>query len=75
MGMLRCLADFPINGIRIDIANFRYWVTSFHEFPVYDYGGVLGILLTLVIALLAIYPPRFIKNPACKTESSMSGRV
>ncbi|HLO33985.1 MAG TPA: hypothetical protein VK249_32875 [Anaerolineales bacterium] len=56
-------ADYAINGIRVDIANFKYWVTGIHEFPVYDYGGVLVILLTLVIALLVLYPPRFIRNP------------
>ena len=57
------LVDYAISGIRVDIANFMYWVTGIHEFPVYDYGGVLVILLTLAIALLALYPPRLIENP------------
>ena len=51
------------NGIRVDFANFKYWLTGIHEFPVYDYGGVLVILLTLGIVLLAVQPFRFIKNP------------
>lgn len=25
-------ADFPINGIRVDIANFKYWVRAFMNF-------------------------------------------
>lgn len=55
--------DYAINGIRVDIANFKYWVTGIHEFPVYDYGGVLVILLTSAIVLLVLHLPRFIKNP------------
>ena len=51
------------HGIRVDFVNFKYWFTGIHSFPVYDYGGVLVILLTLVIVLLTFQPPRFIKNP------------
>jgi len=51
------------NGVRIDFANFKYWVTGIHEFPVYDYGGVFVIFLTSVFIFLAINPPRFISNP------------
>lgn len=50
------------NGIRVDFANFKYWLTGIHEFPVYDNGGLLVILLTLAIVLLAVQPFRFIKN-------------
>ncbi len=52
------------NGMRVDVANFKYWLTGIHEFPVYDHGGVLVVLLTLVIILLAVQPPRFITNPS-----------
>jgi len=52
-----------INGLRVDVAGFKYWLTGIHEFPVYDYGGVLVVLLTLVSVLLVIQPPTFIKNP------------
>ena len=52
-----------INGLRVDVASFKYWLTGIHEFPVYDYGGVLVVLLTLVSILLVIQPPTFIKNP------------
>ena len=55
--------DFYIYGIRIDLANFKYWVTGIHKFPVYDYGGGLLILLSSVIILLAHRPPTFIRNP------------
>jgi hypothetical protein len=52
-----------INGVRVDIANFKYWVTGIHEFPVYDYGGMLIIFLTLVIILPALHPRSLIKDP------------
>jgi hypothetical protein len=52
-----------IHGIRVDFANLKYWLTGIHEFPVYDYGGVLVVLLTLVIILVALHPPGFIKGP------------
>jgi hypothetical protein len=52
-----------INGIRVDIANFKYWVTGIHVFPIYDYGGVLIVFLTLLIILPVIRPLRFIKDP------------
>src|SRR5690349_4252807 len=55
--------SYVTNGIRIDVANFKYWTTGIHEFPVYDHGGVIVILLTSIIALLAAQPPRFIKHP------------
>jgi len=51
------------NGIRVDVANFKYWATGIHEFPVYDSGGVLVILLTSIFILLVLQPPRFIRNP------------
>ncbi len=51
------------NGVWIDIVKFKYWFRGIYEFPVYDYGGVLVILLTSVIVLLALQPPRFVKNP------------
>lgn len=51
------------NGIRVDSANFKYWITGIHEFPVYDYGGVLVILLTAIFILLVLQPPRVIRNP------------
>lgn len=51
------------NGIRVDFASFKFWVTGIHTFPVYDYGGVLVILLTSTIVFLAVRPSRFIRNP------------
>jgi hypothetical protein len=50
-------------GIRIDVVNFKYWFRGIYEFPVYDYGGVLVLLLTMVFFLLVLQPPRFIRNP------------
>ena len=55
--------NIPTHGIRVDIANFKYWATGIHVFPVYDYGGVIVILLTSVILILVHKPPKFIKNP------------
>ena len=52
-----------INGLRIDIANFKYWIIGIHEFPVYDYGGTLIVFLTLLIIIPALHPRRFIKDP------------
>jgi hypothetical protein len=51
------------NGIRVDVANFKHWVRGIYEFPIYDYGGVLVILLTTVFILLVLQPPKFIRNP------------
>jgi hypothetical protein len=51
------------NGIRIDVANFKYWITGIHKFPVYDYGGIFVVFLTLVIILLVLHPPGFIEDP------------
>lgn len=51
------------SGIRVDITNFKYWITGIHEFPVYDYGGAFVVLLTLVFILFVLQPPRFIQNP------------
>jgi hypothetical protein len=51
------------NGVRVDFVNFKYWLTGIHTFPVYDYGGVLVILFTSLIVLLAVQPPKFISNP------------
>jgi hypothetical protein len=51
------------NGVRVDVANFKYWARGIYEFPVYDYGGVLVILLTSVFILLVLQPPKFIRNP------------
>jgi len=51
------------NGIRVEVANFKNWVIGIHEFPVYDYGGVLVILLTSIFILLVLQPPRFVRNP------------
>ena len=52
-----------IRGVQIDFANFKYWMTGIHVMPVYDNGGVIVILLTLTIILLATQPPKLIKNP------------
>jgi hypothetical protein len=68
-----------INGLQVDFANFKYWVTGIHVFPVYDYGGVLIVFLTLLIILPALHPRRFIKDPilwnlivsACLMASSL----
>lgn len=51
------------NGLWIDFANFKYWMTGIHELPVYDYGGLLVVLLTLAIILLDRRPPKSIKHP------------
>jgi hypothetical protein len=51
-------------GVRVDFAIFKYWVTGIHEFPAYDDGGVLVILLTSGIIWLALQPPGFIRNPS-----------
>jgi hypothetical protein len=51
------------HGLRVDIANFKYWLTGIHEFPVYDYGGVLVILLTSFVIVVLFQPPKFIRNP------------
>ena len=52
-----------INGLRVDVAKFKYWVTGIHVFPVYDYGGALIVFLTLLILLPTLQPRRFIKDP------------
>jgi hypothetical protein len=51
------------NGVQVYITDFKYWVRGIYEFPVYDYGGVLVILLTLAFILLVLQPPKFIENP------------
>ena len=51
-------------GVRVDFANFKYWMTGIHEFPVYDNGGMLVLLLTSAIILLTLQPPGFIRNPS-----------
>jgi hypothetical protein len=56
--------SYDLIGVRVDFANFEYWITGIHEFPVYDNSGLLVILLTSVIILLASQPPRFIRNPS-----------
>jgi len=56
--------SYDLIGVRVDFANFKYWMTGIHEFPVYDNGGVLVILLTSAIILLALQPPGFIRNPS-----------
>ncbi len=53
----------PTHGIRVDIANFKFWATGIHVFPVYDHGGVLVILLTSVLLILVHKPPKYIKDP------------
>jgi len=55
--------SYVTNGIRIDFANFKYWMTGIHEFPVYDNGGAIVLLLTSIIIFLATQPPKFIRNP------------
>jgi hypothetical protein len=50
-------------GVQIDFADFKYWMTGIHIFPVYDNGGVMVILLTSLIMLLGKQPPKPIKNP------------
>ncbi len=57
------IISYVTPGIQVDIANFKYWSRGILRFPVDDNGGVLVILLTSVIVLLALRPPRFIKNP------------
>jgi hypothetical protein len=57
------IAGSIANGIRVELANFKYWVTGIISFPVYDYGGGLVILLTLATVFLVLRPPRFIRNP------------
>jgi len=54
---------YVTNGIRVYLADFKYWITGIHRFPVYDYGGVMVILLTSAILLLAHQRPKFIRNP------------
>jgi hypothetical protein len=39
-------------------------MTGIHEFPVYDNGDMLVLLLTSAIILLALQPPGFIRNPS-----------
>ena len=56
--------SYDLIEVRVDFANFKYWMTGIHEFPVYDNGGVLVILLTSAIILLALRPPGFIRNPS-----------
>lgn len=56
--------SYDLIGVRVDFANFKYWITGIHEFPVYDNGGVLVRLLTSTIILLAFQPPGFIRNPS-----------
>jgi hypothetical protein len=51
------------NGVRVDVANFKYWIIGFYEFPFYDYGGVLVILLTSVFIFIVLQPPKFVTNP------------
>lgn len=51
-------------GVRINAAGFKYWVNGMiHEFPVYDQGGLLVILLTVAFILIALHPPRLIRKP------------
>ena len=41
-----------------------YWTYGIRLFPkISDYGGVLVLILTLFITLLAFKPPKFIRNP------------
>jgi len=54
---------YATNGVQVELANFKYWVTGIQKFPVYDYGGLLVVLLTSAIIILAIQPPKLIKNP------------
>jgi hypothetical protein len=56
-------SDYDIYGFQVSPLNFKYWVSGLHSFTIKDYGGGIVILLTLVIAFLAIKPPRFVKNP------------
>lgn len=56
-------AGSVIYGLRVDMASFQYWMAGIHQFPVYDYGGMLVILLTLIIILLAVHPPGPFSSP------------
>ena len=43
---------------------FSNWTYGVQLFPrLRDYGGVLVVLLTMMIVLLILRPPRFIRNP------------
>ena len=56
-------SDHIINGFRVEFSDFKYWITGIQKFPVYDYGGLLVIILTAAIILIAVQPPKSIKNP------------
>jgi hypothetical protein len=56
-------SDHDIYGFRVSPINFKYWVSGLHSLSVNDYGGGLVILLTMLIVLLALKPPKFVKNP------------
>ncbi len=56
-------SDHDIYGFRVSPINFKYWVSGLHSLSVNDYGGGLVILLTILIVLLALKPPKFVKNP------------
>jgi hypothetical protein len=56
-------AGYNINGVRVDLAGFQSWAKGYQSFPVYDYGGVFVIVLTLAFVFLSLQPPRLIRNP------------
>jgi hypothetical protein len=55
--------SYAINGIRIQIPILKYWISGLHKLIFEDNGGVLIVLLTLIVVLLSLRPPRFVKKP------------
>ena len=56
-------SDFDIYGFRVSPIDFKYWASGLHSLSVNDYGGGFVILLTMLIVLLALKSPKFVKNP------------
>jgi len=57
------ITGYYIYGVKVVFSSFKYWGNGFQRFPVYDYGGVLIILLTLAIIFLPYLPSRIVRNP------------
>jgi hypothetical protein len=56
-------AGYIINGVRVELVEIQFWVKGYQTFPVYDYGGVFVIVLTMAFVFLTLQPPRLIRDP------------